>query len=299
MKKDDNFLNGLVTVITPTFNREKYLPEAIESVLNQTYQNLEFYIIDDGSTDNTKDIIKKYLTGNRVRYSYQDHRGTGPARNVGLKYSRGAFICFMDSDDIWVRDKIESQIELMTSYPGFDVVYGDIAFMDEYGNLLPTPATERYSGIITDKLLIDNFVTNVTAMFRRKCYEELGGLDDNLPRSDDYDLYLRYSMRYKFLYHKKVCAKVRVMPNQLSANKIVRMDVNKFIVKRFINSNKNKLSETSIREALHHLHVRSARIYAINGEYGKAIRDFVEAIRCRPSRVIALKGLMKAIILKR
>ena len=205
----------------------------------------------------------------------------------------------MDSDDIWVADKIESQLKIMRDYPEYDVIYGDIELMNEQGNTVATPKVDRYSGLITEKLLFDNFVTNVTVMFRRKCYEELGGLDENLYRSDDYDLYLRYSVRYRFFYFKKVLARVRVLTNQLSSNKKDRMAVNKYILHRFIKNNENIITKTLAQKGLHHLYVRSARVNTINGAYREGLYDFTKAIRYYPTNISSFIPYMKAVILKR
>ena len=292
-------MKGLVSVVTPTYNREKYLPEAIESVLGQSYPHLEYHIVDDGSTDNTPAMVERYLADGRVRYYRQERKGTGPARNAGLRHCRGDFICFMDSDDLWVRDKLETQVGILNDHPDYDIVYGDIENMDEAGNPLSTPAGERYSGYITERLLIDNFVTNITAMFRRKCYDELGGMDDTLERSDDYELYLRYSTRYRFYYHPKVYARVRHMTVQLSSGKVKRMETNKRIVRGFIEKYGDLLSPQARGNALHHLYIRSARVRAINGDYRDSVKDFLTGMSYRPARIIALKAWLKAVILKR
>ncbi len=102
----------LVSVIMPTYNRVDYLPLAIDSVLNQTYRNLELLIIDDGSTDATSALVNSY-NDSRIYYSYQDNQGQSVARKSGLNNARGAFICFLDSDDIMKPDKLERQLQLM------------------------------------------------------------------------------------------------------------------------------------------------------------------------------------------
>ncbi len=292
-------VKGLVSVVTPTYNRASYLAEAIESVLGQTYSHLEYHIVDDGSTDDTDAVIERYKADPRIRCYKQDKKGTGPARNVGLQHARGEFICFMDSDDLWVKDKLETQVAILQNNPEFDIVYGDFQDMDENGNDLPTPEAKRYSGYIVDKLVMDNFVTNITAMFRRKCYDELGGMDDALPRSDDYDLYLRYSTRYKFFYDARVYARVRQTAGQLSSNRIKRMEANKYIIKKFMENYGDLLPVETRKEALHHLYIRSARVLAINAAYLDSAREFLRGMSYQPKRATALKAWLKAAILKK
>ncbi|MDY6951847.1 MAG: glycosyltransferase family A protein [Thermodesulfobacteriota bacterium] len=285
--------------MTPTFNRAMYLPQAIESVLLQTHQYFEYHVVDDGSTDDSRKIISPYLHDPRIHYHYRDHQGTGPSRNVGLRNAKGNFICFMDSDDLWTKDKLEVQLQLLRDNPHVDIVYGDIETMDEKGAYIDRPKATRYSGYIMDKLLLDNFVTNITAMIRRRCFDELGLLDENLPRSDDYDFYLRCSTRYTFFYHEKIYAKVRLLPGQISSNKVARMDTNKFIVERFIETNRALLSQELINIALYHLYMRTARVKAINRAYCNALYNCALAMRHSPNKGLPIIGLLKAILLKR
>ena len=101
---------NLVSVVMPAYNSEKYIAESIESVLNQTFKNFEIIVVDDGSTDNTRKIISDYKD-NRIRYYYQENLGSGAARNLGLSNSRGNWIAFLDSDDLWNPVKLEEQLK--------------------------------------------------------------------------------------------------------------------------------------------------------------------------------------------
>lgn len=107
-------MEPLVSIITPVYNSEEYLEETILSVINQTYKNWELLLIDDYSTDNSYKIIEKYLTDERIKY-LRNERNSGPAitRNVGLEKSKGEYIAFLDSDDIWAKNKLELQIDYM------------------------------------------------------------------------------------------------------------------------------------------------------------------------------------------
>lgn len=100
----------LISVVIPTYNRAHYVCEAIDSVLAQTYKNIEIIAVDDGSTDNTKDIIQQYSS--RIKYIYQNNAGPSAARNNGIKQSNGDLIAFLDSDDIWLAEKLERQVEI-------------------------------------------------------------------------------------------------------------------------------------------------------------------------------------------
>lgn len=127
-----------VSVIVPTYNRAHYLGEAIESILNQDIQGcqIEIIVVDDGSTDNTKEVLKKF--GNSVRYIYQDNRGAGAARNRGIKKATGEWVAFLDSDDRWLPEKLTLQFRVLDAFPGCNAIHSEFIIFDE-------------AGIITDK----------------------------------------------------------------------------------------------------------------------------------------------------
>jgi glycosyltransferase involved in cell wall biosynthesis len=114
--------NPLVSTIIPAYNAEKYLAEAIESVLAQTYQPIEIILVDDGSSDNTHEIVRGY--GERIRYTYQDNAGLSAALNRGISMVHGDFVAFLDADDLWLEEKTEWQIAVLQVDPGLGVVFG-------------------------------------------------------------------------------------------------------------------------------------------------------------------------------
>ncbi len=113
----------LVSVIIPVYNCEKYLAEAIESVLAQTYRPIEVVVVDDGSTDGSADIARRF---GYVRYYFQSHSGIGAARNRGIDLSQGRFLAFLDADDLWVEDKLARQMAILEDYPDLAIVFGHV-----------------------------------------------------------------------------------------------------------------------------------------------------------------------------
>jgi glycosyltransferase involved in cell wall biosynthesis len=130
----------LVSIIIPAFNRERYLAQAIESVLAQTYRPIEIIVADDGSVDNSADIAKGF--SDRVRYFYQPNSGCGAARNTGVVKARGSFLAFLDSDDLWVEEKLFWQMEILRSDKGLDMVFGHVEHF--YSQDLDQSARERF-----------------------------------------------------------------------------------------------------------------------------------------------------------
>ncbi|MGA9294677.1 MAG: glycosyltransferase family A protein, partial [Ignavibacteriaceae bacterium] len=122
-------MNPLVSCIIPAFNSERYIEEAIKSVLNQTYSNIELIVIDDGSTDNTSEFVKKFK--GKVKYFRQANSGPSAARNSGLSKALGDFISFLDSDDLWEKNKISYQMECFEKNPGIDACLCNTKFFSE------------------------------------------------------------------------------------------------------------------------------------------------------------------------
>jgi glycosyltransferase involved in cell wall biosynthesis len=114
----------LVSVIIPVYNGDRYLSEAIESVLQQTYQPLEVIVVDDGSTDNTAAVARQFE--NAIRYLYQENGGTAAARNAGIALSQGGFLAFLDADDLWLKNKLEIQMSAFEEQPALDLVSGQV-----------------------------------------------------------------------------------------------------------------------------------------------------------------------------
>ncbi len=119
-----NKKKALVSVIIPVFNCAKYLGEAIESVLEQTYKPIEIIVVNDGSTDNSQAVAKSY--SNNIKYHYQENSGIGAARNKGIELSKGDYLAFLDADDLWVKNRLEIQMEVLKSSEQVDVVFGHV-----------------------------------------------------------------------------------------------------------------------------------------------------------------------------
>ena len=150
--------NPLVSVIIPVYNGERYLAEAIESVLAQTYRPLEIIVVDDGSTDGSAEVAKRF--GSPVRYCFQPNSGAGAARNQGADLARGSFLAFLDADDIWLADKLALQIAAFDADPKMDMVFGHVRqfhspeLLDERARKNTRYAAEIMQGYAPGTLLI-------------------------------------------------------------------------------------------------------------------------------------------------
>ena len=206
-------MNPIVSVIIPAYNCERYINETIESVLAQTFSDLELIVIDDGSTDRTCELVAAY--GCPVRLLHQPNAGVCAARNHGLREARGQYLCLMDHDDYWFPDKLARQVEIMRSHPDCGLVYSQfILWHSDQAGRFSSPESfdltafgdgidDEFSGWIYHQLLLDCWVLTSTAMIRREVFARCGDFDESLPYSEDWDLWLRISQAYPFIKLKQ------------------------------------------------------------------------------------------------
>jgi glycosyltransferase involved in cell wall biosynthesis len=203
---------GLVSVIIPCFNQAQFLPDAIESVQAQTYAGHEIVVVDDGSPDNTAEVVSRYPA---VRYLRQRNRGLAGARNTGIQCSRGSYLVFLDADDRLLPTHLERSLEGFQRRPDAAIVCGDYRLfgIDEAWHVHRCDPTPDHYGT----LLWTNFIGPPhAAMFRREVVYEVGMFREELRACEDLDLYLRIARRRPIHCHHQVVAEYRRHSTQMS-----------------------------------------------------------------------------------
>jgi glycosyltransferase involved in cell wall biosynthesis len=183
-----------ISVITPTYNRSIRIMRTIESVLGQTFEDFEYLVVDDGSTDDTADVVRAAARKDpRVVYVHQENGGGASARSCGLALARGEYIAFLDHDDCWVGDKLEQQVDYLDRHPEDGCVYGKVTLIDETGADRGEQRLRRWGGQIQQKLLVhQNFMSTYSnPMFRVRVLRSAGGPDPSVGMADDWDLFIR------------------------------------------------------------------------------------------------------------
>lgn len=183
----------LVTVIIPTYNRLKFLAEAVDSVLNQTFKDFELLIIDDGSTDGTHERFSNAAPP--IRYIHQPHTGVSAARNRGIKEAEGSFIAFLDSDDCWLPEKLAVQVDFLQKHPEVLICQTEEKWIRCGKHANPKNIHKKPSGNVFDKSLLLCVISPSAVMMRKKFFEIVGLFDEKLPVCEDYDLWLRAAYR--------------------------------------------------------------------------------------------------------
>lgn len=217
-------MNPRVSVVIPTYNRAIFIAECLDSVLAQTYRDFEVIVVDDGSTDNTDEVLKPYLGS--IRLIKQGNSGSAAARNNGIGEAKGEYIAFQDSDDIWMPDKLEKQMIYLEENPHFDLICGNgISFGkgEKAGRLVVRKkrlhAIEK-EGVTLRNTYMKGCLFPSTWVVKKKVMEKLGGFDSSLPVSMDWDFDLRFLLKgYKAAFVNDVFFRRRKHPGNVSSIK--------------------------------------------------------------------------------
>ncbi|MDE2028884.1 MAG: glycosyltransferase, partial [Candidatus Omnitrophica bacterium] len=211
-------MSPCVSIIIITFNYGRFIKDALDSVLDQSFSDYEVIVVDDGSTDNTALIIEKHrrFLGEKLRYFYKENQGVAAARNYGILEARGRYIAFLDADDIWERMTLEKLVAAMEKNPDCGMAYGNVEFYDKdlqmtigrrfQPGVFPIP----YEGKCFDRLYTHgNFIHTSSCILRRSIFDLVGLFDRRFKCGEDLDMWIRVSTIIAVKYLDDVLAKVR------------------------------------------------------------------------------------------
>lgn len=212
-----------VSIVLPTYNRTNLVGRAVESILEQTYQEFELIVIDDGSIDDTENVIKSY-EDERIRYrKLEQNYGPAHARNVGISYAECEYIAFHDSDDVWRREKLEKQMKVMRNAPEeVGMVYGCCKYHGLLGETDYFPRreieAEKKQGFIYPKLLEENLIGMPSLLVRRECIGQVGMFHEGFQSLEDYEWILRLGRQYEARYIDEVLVDVYAQEGSINRN---------------------------------------------------------------------------------
>lgn len=191
-------MTPLISIIIPTFNRERMVKEAVESAVSQTFRGWELLVVDDGSTDRTAKCLAPYLDD--LQYITSPHRGVSAARNLGIHKARGEWVSFLDSDDLWLPQKLARQLQAIQGCDGVPLCYTDETWIRNGARVNPGLKHRKYTGWIFERCLPLCIISPSSALIHKDLVKDMGGFDEGLPACEDYDLWLRITLRFPVLF---------------------------------------------------------------------------------------------------
>ena len=207
-----------VSIVIPTHNRAHLIRRAIGSVLNQIYQDFEIIIVDDASTDNTREVVESF-NDKRIRYiRHENKRGAAAARNTGITSASGKYIAFQDSDDKWLPEKLGRQVEILETSPSeVGVVHTKFSrIIDNEKVYLTWTTIHTRETDIHKKLLKGNFIGTPTTLLKKECFERVGMFDERLTQLEDWEMWIRISKYHHFKYLDDPLVITYSMPDSVS-----------------------------------------------------------------------------------
>ena len=280
--------NPTVSVIIPTYNRERLIARSVKSVLNQTYRNFEIIIVDDASTDNTEKVISSF-NDERIRYLRHDkNRGEAAARNTGIKLARGEYIASQDSDDEWLPEKLGKQIELFKNTPPkVGVVYtGFWKIENNEKTYIPFSWVNQKDGDIHKELLKGNFIGSPVALVRKECFEKAGMFDEKLFHLVDWEMWLRISKYYHFRYIDEPLVVAYYRSDNVSANQNAFIKAHELILEKYFQEFKKE------RKLLTKWCVDINDLLISNGKVKKARSYLIKALKVSPLNIKLLVAVL-------
>lgn len=281
----------LVSVIIPAYNAEQFIAETLDSILSQTYVNREVIVVDDGSTDGTRKLVNRY--GSQVQYFYQENSGgCASPRNAGMARSVGEFLCFMDSDDLMVSDRIQTQVEFMERWPGVGLVFSDYrnfstegAFAQSHFETCPY-LSERLRGhgeVILDRpcryLARENFGIASSFMARRSVIHDSGVFDTSLKSSEDFHFFYRLARMTDVGVLNRIGMERRLHGSNMSGNaeRMMRECIRSYQMLHA--SEEDLVAKKWLSRWIARFWSGLARISADRGQYRDALRQEWRALR--------------------
>jgi glycosyltransferase involved in cell wall biosynthesis len=285
-----------VSVIIPAYNASKYIGEAINSVLEQTFASHEVIVINDGSpdTDELEQVLRPHL--NHIEYIRQENRGAAAARNTGLRRAKGEFVAFLDADDTWFPEFLKEQIELLTT-ANVDLVYSDALLFGESplaGRTFMEVQPPRREVTPESLLAVDVTVLTSAVLSRKEPILQVGLFYEEMKRGHDFDLWLRLAKAgARFAYQPKVLARHRIVESGLSGDTVSQLERTLSVLEAIktreqLTPSEHAALQLNLNRTLAELAVASGKAKLLGRDFGGALESFREAKNLRKSWKLTL-----------
>lgn len=268
-----------ISVIIPAYNSADYTVETVESVLAQTYGDLEVIVVDDGSTDNTRQALGPYY--DRIEYVFKKNGGACSARNLGIRRARGEFIACLDCDDLWLPDKLEHSLPVLEAESKMGFVFTPCYTINATGEVT---GEVRYTFDLDQaylNLLMENFVPAPTVIMRSSCLEQVGLFDESIFIPADWDMWLRLAHRFVVGYVDRPLSKYRLASNYTLRNVEQLVQESKYVLEKQFRIAQELSAQNRSRSMSALLFVHS-QLYRRNADMKRARENLLRAIKYNP-----------------
>jgi len=284
----------LISVIIPTYNRAKLVLRAIQSALNQTFQDLEVIVVDDGSTDNTREMVGEFVKlDDRVRFlQHTINKGVSAARNTAIMQARGEYIALLDSDCIWLPEKIENQLKAFRE-ASEKVGIVSTGFIYDDGNEPRTQIREGISGEMYYKLIRGLYWPGEPSslLIKAQCFEKVGLFDEKLPMGEDTDIYIRISKYYHFgTVAEPLLIERRIHQDRLTKNSMAMFEGRKRLLEKY----RHEFPRVSLLK--YHCSAYVSQIYFTQGNFRLSRRYYRQALLAQPIKSFNIFKLIIAFL---
>ena len=274
-----------VDILIPAYNTARFLPAALASVEAQTLTDWRILLIDDGSTDNTAEVIAPFRErlGEKLEYILKPNAGLSAARNTGLAHATAEFVALLDADDVWLPERLTESIRSLEQNPSAGLSYGFVSRIDPNGHIISThdDLKPKAEGHIPESIYTRRIdLPCPTITFRRECTERLGGFDETMRATEDRDLWLRIAQQYAVVRIPKVIAYYRTSPNAMT-NDVDRMFTSQM---KFAEKHRGSpgCDEHAYRAAVSSIYRQRAESFSLRGHTGNALRSIAHALWLGP-----------------
>jgi len=278
LRKIKKMINKKVSVIIPAYNMAELTLLTVKSVLRQTYKNIEIIVVDDGSKDETREVLKE--VEEKIRYVYKENGGASSARNLGIINSTGEYIALLDCDDLYLPGKIEKAVEALDNDPKIGFVHTGAYFINSEGYQVKeySPKKKQREGNIFSKLLLGNYICNSTVVARRQCFEKCGTFDETIFVPADWDMWLRISAQYNAGYIKEPLTIYRIPEGDDRLNYSKESKIDQLIVLEKVFNN-YEIPVSLQKRLISRIYYRQAIDLMLKGEIIDAKKKLVCAIK--------------------
>ena len=282
-----------VSVIIPTYNRAHVLGRSIQSVLNQTFQDFELIIVDDGSTDDTESLVNRFRS-KKIKYiRHQVNQGgsVAPTPNTGLRLAKGDYIAFLDDDDEWMPEKLEKQMKVICAAPPeVGIVYTKFIQYDRFGDYVPLRKMAKKEGFLFKPLLDECFIRWTTALIKKECFDKVGLISENILFARDWDFLLRVSQHYQFLYIDDPLIIVYELPEgrRLKDERLI-VDIQQILEMYF-----SQIKQDRKMLAKYYYHI--ARLSCMLGRMRQGRHYYLKSLKAYPMDIVIISAFLTSLL---